>query len=956
MITCTTASVELEEWKMKGPALGVEQALHLVGEDPGKRVAFPGKDWACELPQANTLVRVRVLFTPPANGPYRFAIAGDDLVTLEISEDGLPFRKRLVAKLDSYCGPNDWHGRPGQISDPIELDQGKSCYLEVNCLNQGGAGHFEVGWMKPGTDQVVPLPLDEALTSSYTAPPADTDDDGLPDEWERTEGLEIGKNTVHGGLGDPDGDGMNNRREFLDGTRPLTGESAPERVLTEVWPSSGNTGLEQLFSFGIHHQARPAAIVTLEKDVAVAPFPLPGFQRTRGFIVPPASGTYRFDLRGQGIVSLSLAPDGDAMHKRRVIRGGTILAESAPATSPSDLFPPSEPIILEKDRPCYFEITLYQQRGPYFLEFRWTPPANDTQQVPASALRSYVSPFPDDDLDGLPDDWERANSIAVDGAIAAHFAEGDPDFDGADNQAEYLAKSDPLKADSDGDGVNDGMEINVLGSDPLAGPSPLGEPIKVDLFSAKALTAGWSRAEPRDYEKLSHADPPLPDLTRPSLSHYQGCGVLEWKFQVSRPGFHAISIPVQPVIPNLNVEVGVRGRFWIDGHRLPDAVSFRHAVAVQNLETITPYLKAGEHTLKLKLAPTYMPTVTRIFGFEICPVNDPSSTEARLSDMNRFTAGSGGSRISPATVEFRSRIAEPLTLLVGDRKIPLKRLGATNGWAEVDLPASGELLDLTVRTEDGALTSKATANWVTTNVLVDDDLVIRVGDSLRLGAGQEAATLDLAGEQRELQSGEAWTRRFTKPGKWQVTCRSGGRLGTLHVTVRDNPDLPEVAFGGLGHGTNLPKIPEGFALDGLDIARIRKKAGTSAIFPQSAGNFTLPVRLIGSDAITGTMKLQVSGISSADQAYFGAPDGRVPMGRTVHILIENAPPDAMLRLVCRNTEDYLPFDTTHGTEVRIPVSAIGTDGAATIHLRMLKNLDIWPVYDVHLTLPDGSEW
>jgi len=55
---------------------------------------------------------------------------------------------------------------------------------------------------------------------------ADTDGDGLPDNWETQNGLNPNSSTdVNGANGDPDGDGFTNIREFLAGTDPQDGTS-----------------------------------------------------------------------------------------------------------------------------------------------------------------------------------------------------------------------------------------------------------------------------------------------------------------------------------------------------------------------------------------------------------------------------------------------------------------------------------------------------------------------------------------------------------------------------------------------------------------------------------------------------------------------------------------------------------------------------------------------------------
>jgi len=69
----------------------------------------------------------------------------------------------------------------------------------------------------------------------------------------------------------------------------------------------------------------------------------------------------------------------------------------------------------------------------------------------------------DDDEDGLPNLWERNYGLDVNDATNAS---GDSDDDGLTDLEEYTANTNPVIADTDGDGLGDGDELNIHLSNP----------------------------------------------------------------------------------------------------------------------------------------------------------------------------------------------------------------------------------------------------------------------------------------------------------------------------------------------------------------------------------------------------------------------------------------------------------------------------------------------------------
>jgi hypothetical protein len=76
---------------------------------------------------------------------------------------------------------------------------------------------------------------------------------------------------------------------------------------------------------------------------------------------------------------------------------------------------------------------------------------------------SALSSSTDVDNDGMDDAWERQNGLAV----GTNDAAGDPDSDSLTNLQEFDADTNPKVADTDGDGLTDGAEVNQYHTNPI---------------------------------------------------------------------------------------------------------------------------------------------------------------------------------------------------------------------------------------------------------------------------------------------------------------------------------------------------------------------------------------------------------------------------------------------------------------------------------------------------------
>ena len=98
--------------------------------------------------------------------------------------------------------------------------------------------------------------------------------------------------------------------------------------------------------------------------------------------------------------------------------------------------------------------------GTYAFSATVTNPLGSETRVYSHTINAFGNP--DTDGDGLPDAWEQTYF----GDLTQGPGDDLPDQDGLTNLEEYQAGTDPTVADTDGDGLTDGEEVNTHGTDP----------------------------------------------------------------------------------------------------------------------------------------------------------------------------------------------------------------------------------------------------------------------------------------------------------------------------------------------------------------------------------------------------------------------------------------------------------------------------------------------------------
>jgi PA14 domain/Bacterial TSP3 repeat len=700
---------------------------------------------------AGTGVRLRGTVTPTVSGNYTFAVSGSNNVTLWLSTDSSRFGKRPVAWQHEPSSVQQWNKFAAQQSAPITLTAGTAYYIEAIVMSDKAAGHLALGWKTPGSTVIAAIPA--ANLAPLQPDPADANNNNLPDAWEAQTGLAA--STIPGALSeyaDPDNDGITNFHEYLLASEPLAKNTISNGLTRDTWQEIQGQQVPSLTAARTRFLSHPNS----SSHVPGIDLNMPGIgsknygARYRGFLVAPATGTYRLWIAGDDDAELWFAdgtvndPATGASLTSRF--GKQLLAHTrnpgglySTAYRDFDLIPSqrSRAVQLTAGEAYYIEVLHKNESiASSHISLAWETPGQPRAIVPASAFRSDVPEDSDRDNDSLPDAWEisKALSITDNGFTDAKQGQyGDHDADGLNNLLEFQLGTNPKAADTDGDGLSDSAEVNYYRTNPLVSNAiPTTLHTTANLHNPMDTSFPWEKnfdGTITAHERRGWID--FPVIVAPGQQ-----GIYEIRL-VASISPSALTIPLS---------------FHIDGQKIAHA---SHALkttpnTTAPIKALTPFLPVGAHILRvfnhnpradfrLKI---HSLTLHRLGGADADSNGIADWAEEKFAAGNRITTLSTESLTSPAYIEGVTTLpaALRLTRSAGVPPTPISPQYGCNGifFAHIPLDPAAPT-HLKVSFQSGEAPETHTLAWAATNILAHSALTIAKGDSLRLTAhGGEA--------------------------------------------------------------------------------------------------------------------------------------------------------------------------------------------------------------------------
>lgn len=745
---------------------------------------------------------MRGYVTAPITGDYTFYLSGDDSCELWLSPSASQFAKQKIAWFRGWTNPREWTKFPTQKSNTISLVAGQKYYLEALQKEGAYADSFAIGWQTPGTNSIDVIP--GSVLDGYALDLDDQDGDNMADSWEVQHGLNP---QVNDAALDPDLDLIVNGMEFANGSDPQTANSAPGALVDECWWDIPGDKVKDLTNSPkmLATPNRRRIFHFTETDPSVRD----GFgRRVRGYITAPITGDYTFWIASDDASELWLSTGESKFNRKKIA-----CVQDYVAIHEWDLYPSQKSgrIHLIAGQRYYFDALHKDRVGRDHLSIAWQLPGGVREVIPGYALSTFVRTMDDLDDDYLLDSWEVANGLepADNGSVLSkNGANGDLDNDGLSNLAEMQAGTRADIGDTDGDGVSDRDEVEILESQALIADAAPFEPVlNLDGAAFSANHGDW-------FIKENSA---VQGTTR---------GWVEYDLGLTSPGVYQATISFFPEILGASYDA-LDLIVDLDGQRLGRISLTVTEGREETIKVLTPWLPSGAHKLRVFVdnAVTSRRLAVRHVEIAAARGNDtdgngrPDWVDLRTVRTNALDPVSE-SFTSPVCLEGKTRW--PGLSMVGGAAVER----APNGrwFANVPLDPQEQTIVQTSM-ENGALQAIAEIQWKTLNALTTNDITIRVGDSLKLSAfagieptSLETVTLNINGQTSTFFADEPLIHSFTSSGNVpiQVSHELNGvvSISTLNVHVLGIPSIESpICVAGQFRDWDVASLPEGAVLE-----------------------------------------------------------------------------------------------------------------------------------------------
>jgi len=348
------------------------------------------------------------------------------------------------------------------FADASEEDRTTSFTGTIYSVSEPGIVLVDAGGLVTGLSvgaTQIQVTLREGLATAITVSVFldDADGDGMSDEFEDQNGLD--RNDPTDADEDLDGDGRSNLEEFEQGTNPNDAELDTSCTATSV---NRTVRVDENGNFALPNVPVQPGFFRVRVNCLRSGITIGGQSE---FFTLKANGVTQIGALKLGVedpvpVLITVTSSSSSLASKNETLQLTATA-TLPDSSTKDVTPKTEGTLWVSSNPGVASVgpdglVTANSRGRAIIQAR-------NEGVVASFALDILIPN-DADGDGLPDDYEQANGLNPNDAADAGQ---DADGDGLTSFQEFELGSDPNTADSDGDGISDGDEVNTFGTDPL---------------------------------------------------------------------------------------------------------------------------------------------------------------------------------------------------------------------------------------------------------------------------------------------------------------------------------------------------------------------------------------------------------------------------------------------------------------------------------------------------------